>query len=119
MLALTSPKLTFLFMLCVPLTVAPIRYAVAFTATLPCPPGRLAEGRFLIDETLHELLTVQAYDRLAASRVFFMIEGVTSLRPAPHQPARTSHRRVISWCSGGHRRDLWTGGHGARRAIVR
>jgi ATP-binding cassette subfamily B protein len=62
MLAITSPKLTLLVLVGVPLTVAPLllfgRRVRKFSRA---SQDRLAEVASYIDETLHEIRTVQAH----------------------------------------------------------
>jgi len=72
MLAITSPKLTLLVVLGVPLTVAPIMLLGRRVRKLSrASQDRVADISAYIDETLHEIRTVQAYCHEAQDSMHF------------------------------------------------
>jgi ATP-binding cassette subfamily B protein len=114
MLAITSPKLTLLVLVGVPLTVAPIllfgRRVRKFSRA---SQDRLAEVSSYIDETLHEIRTVQAYrhEGPAARRFNERVEHTfaTALLRIRQRALLTAV--VIMLVFGAIGVILWTGGH--------
>jgi ATP-binding cassette subfamily B protein len=114
MLAITSPKLTLLVLVGVPLTVAPIllfgRRVRKFSRA---SQDRLADVSAYIDETLHEIRTVQAYrhENPAAQRFNERVEATfaTALQRIRQRALLTAV--VIMLVFGAIGVILWTGGH--------
>jgi ATP-binding cassette subfamily B protein len=114
MLAITSPKLTLLVLVGVPLTVAPIllfgRRVRKFSRA---SQDRLAEVASYIDETLHEIRTVQAYrhEGPAARRFNERVEETFAAAVRRIKQRALLTAVVIMLVFGAIGVILWTGGH--------
>ena len=114
MLALTSWKLTLLVLLMVPLVVAPIvLFGRRVRVWSRASQDRVADLGAHIDETLHEIRTVQAYGHEEQDRTLFgdRIEAAfrTALRRVRQRA--TLIASVIVLVFGGVGVILWIGGH--------
>ncbi len=114
MLALTSWKLTLLVLLMVPLVVAPIiLFGRRVRRLSRASQDRVADLGAQLDETLHEIRTVQAYGHEAEDRRLFgqRLEATfqAALRRVRQRASLTA--AVILLVFGGVGVILWIGGH--------
>jgi ATP-binding cassette subfamily B protein len=114
MLALTSAKLTLLVLLMVPVVIGPIALFGRRVRRLSrASQDRVADLGAYVDETLHEIRTVQAYGHEAQDRRLFAqrLEAAfaTALRRVRQRAALIA--AVIMLVFGGVGVILWIGGH--------
>jgi ATP-binding cassette subfamily B protein len=114
MLALTSPKLTMLVLVGVPLTVAPIvLFGRRVRRLARDTQDRVGDVGAYVDEAIHEIRTVQAYVHEAADRATFagrVEDAFTTARKRVHQRAMLV-AMVILLVFGAVGVILWIGGH--------
>jgi len=114
MLALTSPKLTMLVLVGVPLTVAPIvLFGRRVRKLARDTQDRVGDVGAYVDEAIHEIRTVQAYVHEAADRDAFAVrveDAFTTARKRVHQRAMLV-AVVILLVFGAVGVILWIGGH--------
>ena len=114
MLALTSPKLTLLVLVGVPLTVAPIvLFGRRVRKLARDTQDRVGDVGAYVDEAIHEIRTVQAYVHEAADRETFagrVEDAFATARRRVHQRAMLV-AMVIFLVFGAVGVILWIGGH--------
>jgi len=114
MLALTSPKLTLLVLVGVPLTVAPIvLFGRRVRKLARDTQDRVGDVGAYVDEAIHEIRTVQAYVHEAADRETFagrVEDAFGTARLRVHQRAMLV-AMVIFLVFGAVGVILWVGGH--------
>ena len=114
MLALTSFKLTALVLLMVPVVVAPIALFGRRVRKLSrASQDRIADLGSYLDETLHEIRTVQAYGHEPADRRLFgeRVEAAFATARSRIRQRATLVALVILLVFGGIGVILWIGGH--------
>jgi ATP-binding cassette subfamily B protein len=113
MLALTSWKLTLLVLLMVPVVVAPIvLFGRRVRRLSRASQDRVADLGAQLDETLHEIRTVQAYGHEAEDRRLFGERLEAAFQAALRRaPAASLTAAVIPLVFGGVGVILWIGGH--------
>ena len=114
MLALTSFKLTLLVLLMVPVVIAPIvLFGRRVRRLARASQDRVADLGAYLDETLHEIRTVQAYGHEEADRRLFgeRIEAAFATALRRIRQRATLVASVILLVFGGVGAILWTGGH--------
>ena len=114
MLALTSAKLTLLVLLAVPLVIAPIALFGRRVRRLSrLSQDRVAELGAHVDETLHEIRTVQAYGHEGEDRIAFAGRLDAAFQAARRRIVQRAALigAVILLVFGGVAVILWVGGH--------
>jgi ATP-binding cassette, subfamily B, bacterial len=114
MLALTSWKLTALVLLMVPVVVAPIALFGRRVRRLSrASQDRVGDLGAYVDETLHEIRTVQAYGHEAEDRRLFGQRLAAAFETALHRIRQRAAlvTAVIMLVSGGVGIIFWVGGH--------
>lgn len=114
MLALTSFKLTALVLLMVPVVVAPIAlFGRRVRALSRSSQDRVADLGSYVDETLHEVRTVQAYGHESEDRRLFgkRVEAAFATARSRIRQRATLVALVILLVFGGIGLILWIGGH--------
>ena len=114
MLALTSFKLTALVLLMVPVVIAPIALFGRRVRKLSrASQDRIADLGSYLDETLHEIRTVQAYGHESADRSLFgeRVEAAFGTARSRIRQRATLVALVILLVFGGIGLILWIGGH--------
>jgi ATP-binding cassette subfamily B protein len=114
MLALTSFKLTALVLLMVPVVIAPIALFGRRVRKLSrASQDRIADLGSYLDETLHEIRTVQAYGHEPAGRRLFgeRVEAAFATARSRIRQRATLVALVILLVFGGIGLILWIGGH--------
>jgi ATP-binding cassette, subfamily B, bacterial len=114
MLALTSFKLTALVLLMVPVVIAPIALFGRRVRKLSrASQDRIADLGSYLDETLHEIRTVQAYGHEPADRRLFgeRVEAAFATARSRIRQRATLVALVILLVFGGIGLILWIGGH--------
>jgi ATP-binding cassette subfamily B protein len=114
MLGLTSPKLTLLVLVGVPLTVAPIVLSGRRARRLArASQDRLGDVGAYVDESLHEIRTMQAYVHEAADRRGFgeRVEGAFGAARDRFRQRAALVATVILLVFGAIGVILWVGGH--------
>ena len=114
MLALTSFKLTALVLLMVPVVIAPIALFGRRVRKLSrASQDRIADLGSYLDETLHEIRTVQAYGHEPAERRLFgeRVEAAFGTARSRIRQRATLVALVILLVFGGIGLILWIGGH--------
>ena len=114
MLALTSLKLTLLVLLMVPVVIAPIvLFGRRVRRFARASQDRVADLGAYLDETLHEIRTVQAYRHEDADRQLFgeRIEAAFATALRRIRQRATLVAAVILLVFGGIGAILWIGGH--------
>ncbi|GAB3265278.1 ABC transporter ATP-binding protein/permease [Chitinimonas naiadis] len=114
MLAITSLKLTLLVLVCVPLVVAPIVLLGRRVRRLARQSqDRVADVSALIDETVHEIRTVQAYGHEPADRQAFAdrVEATFSTGRTRIKHRASMIVMVMVLVFGAVAAILWVGGH--------
>jgi ATP-binding cassette, subfamily B, bacterial len=114
MLALTSVKLTLLVLLMVPVVIAPIvLFGRRVRRFARASQDRVADLGAYLDETLHEIRTVQAYRHEQADRQLFgeRVEAAFATALRRIRQRATLVAAVILLVFGGIGAILWVGGH--------
>lgn len=114
MLAVTSLKLTLLVLVCVPLVVAPILFFGRRVRKLArASQDRVADISAVIDETIHEIRTVQAYGHEPLDRAAFGATVEASFDTAKNRIKQRAGLIVIVMVLvfGAVAAILWVGGH--------